>query len=83
MTAKTEEVPFCGIRLKSKTEKHQAFEKWVGRVLAQPGVKKLFNRMGITKAIIHRRSITIERDHADLEFLMSQWSTETHTFTAS
>lgn len=35
----------------SKVQRHHAFDKWVGRVIAQPGVKKLFNQLGIIKPI--------------------------------
>lgn len=39
--------------------------------------------MGILKAIICATSIAIERNPVDLEFLMPQWSTKTHTFLTS
>lgn len=39
--------------------------------------------MGFLKAIMRARSITVKRNPANLEFLMSRWSIETHTFLAS
>lgn len=35
MRAEREEVPFYGFCFESKTQRHQAFDKWVGRVRAQ------------------------------------------------
>lgn len=43
-------------------------------------MKKLVNKVGILKATIGARSIPIEKNPADLESLMFQWSTETLTF---
>lgn len=54
-----------------------------GRVLALPCVKQLLNRMEILKAIIQTRSIAIEENLAELDFLMFRWSTETHLFVAA
>lgn len=51
--------------------------------MAQPEVKRLFNQLGIMKLITQARLIATERNPADLDFLMSQWSTETHTLVAS
>lgn len=56
---KREEVPFCNIRFKSKAQRLQAFDKWVQRVIAQPGVKKLFNQLRIMKEITQARSILL------------------------
>lgn len=71
MKVEREEAPFCGIRFESKTRRHQAFDKWAGRVLALPEVKKLLNRVGVLKAIIRARLVAIEKNHVDLEFVMS------------
>lgn len=83
MRIKREEVPFCGTRFESKAQTHQVFNKWVGWVIAQPGVKKLFKRLGIMKAITQGRSTAIARNLPHLGFLISRWSTETHTFVVS
>lgn len=83
MRFEREEVPFYGVRFKSKSQRHQASDKCVVRVTAQPGVKKLLNQLGITKSITQARSSPIEENTVDLEFLVSRWSTEKHTFAAS
>lgn len=41
-------------------------------MIAQPGVKELFNQLGIMEAITHARSITIEWNLANLDFLVSR-----------
>lgn len=46
MRVEKEEVPFFDIRFKPKTERHEAFDKWAGRVMVQSGAKKLFNQLG-------------------------------------
>lgn len=83
MRIEREEVPFCDIWFQSRTQRHQAFDKWAGRVLALHGVKKLLNRVGVLNAIYYIRSIIVEKNPADLEFLISRWSTETYIFVAA
>lgn len=46
-------------------------------------MSKKLNDVGIMRAITQVRKMAVERKTEDLEFLMSQWSTETHTFIAS
>lgn len=46
-------------------------------------MSKKLNDVGIMRAITQVRKMVVERKTEDLEFLMSQWSTETHTFIAS
>lgn len=43
-------------------------------------MNKMLNGLGIFRAINQARAITMERNPINLEFLMSRWSTETHTF---
>lgn len=45
-------------------------------MLAFPGVKELLKDMGVLKAIVQPRSITIEKNPVDIELLISQWSIE-------
>lgn len=63
---------------------HQSFDKWIikilsysktSRKLAKVGVEKAFNFMAYT--------ISINRRHGDLEFLISRWSIENYTFVAA
>lgn len=49
-------------------------------MLAFPGVKELLKEMGVLKAIVRPRSITIEKNPVDIELLISQWSIEAHFF---
>lgn len=46
-------------------------------------MKDLLKDLGIMKAIVQARAVTVERNLVDLEFLVSWWSTETDTFVAS
>lgn len=43
----------------------------------------MFNEVGVLKAIVRARSIAIERNPVDLEFLMSRRSVETHIFVSA
>lgn len=75
------EVAFCGIRFESKTQRHHAFDKWASA--GSTGGYKLFIRLGIMEAIIRVRSIAIETNPINLEFLISRWIIRTHTSMAS
>lgn len=46
-------------------------------------MKDLFKDLGIMKVTTQSRLIALERRPTDLEFLISRWSTENHTFVAS
>lgn len=48
--------------------------------MTEPGVTKLFNRIRIRKGLTQAGTISINRNQVDLEFLVSRWSKETHTF---
>lgn len=41
------ELSFWSIRFEFKAQRYQAFDKWDGQVLARPGLKNLFNQLGI------------------------------------
>lgn len=43
-------------------------------------MKEKLDYLGIIKAITQVRKMTMDRKPVDLEFLMSRWRTETHTF---
>lgn len=51
-----------------------------GTILAQPGVRKQSNDMGIMRAIIKARKMAVVRKPID--YLMLRYNTETHTFIA-
>lgn len=80
MHIKKEEVPFL-LNFVSKANRHQLLDKWAGTILTQPGMKNLFNDLGISRVITQVRKMTLDRKHADLEYLM--WSTEIHTLVAA
>lgn len=46
-------------------------------------MKKLLNQIGIMKGIVQVKLMAIERNSIDLEFLMSRWTIDTHTFMAT
>lgn len=59
MRVKREEVPFSNIQFEPKAQRYQIFDKWAGRVMAQPGIKNLFNKLGIRKRSSSQVSIRI------------------------
>lgn len=77
------EMPLSEIRFVSKTHHHEKFQTWVGIMLDQPGMCRKFQDLGILRAITQARKATVERDPKDLEFLLSRWSTEIHSFIAA
>lgn len=74
------ELPLSEVRFMSKTHHHEKFQTWVGIMLGQPGMSRRFQDLGILRAISQARKASVERDPKDLEFLLSRWSTETHSF---
>lgn len=76
-------MPLKEIRFISKTHHHEKFQAWVGIMLDQPGMPRKFQDLGILRAITPARKASVERDPKDLEFLLSRWSTETHSFIAA
>lgn len=48
---KKAEVPWSDIRFKLKSQKHQVFDKWVGKIMNDPEAMEVFNKIGITKAL--------------------------------
>lgn len=46
-------------------------------------VIKLFNKLGIRKALTQTRTIFVDKKQLNLVVLVSRWSMETHTFVAS
>lgn len=67
------------VRFESNAQRHQLFDKWVGRIMVDSGVIKLLNKLGIRKALSQARIISIDRKKVDLEYLISQRGTETIT----
>lgn len=80
MMVDKEEMPFCAVWFVSKTQQHQKFDAWAKLILAQPGMPKKFQNLGIMRAITQARKESVERNSEDLEFLVSRWSTKMHTF---
>lgn len=48
---RVEKVPLCTINFASKTNRHHQLDSWAETILAQPGMKKKFNDLGIMRAI--------------------------------
>lgn len=65
MCTKKEEVLLYNIQFESKANRHHLFDKWAGIILAEPGMKKLFNDMGISRAIAQARKMTVDRKPID------------------
>lgn len=80
MRIEKEELSMSDICFESKPQCHQLSDKWAGRLMADSGIVQ---RDGLHKALVQARSIAIDRTRIELEFIVSRWSTETHTFMAS
>lgn len=83
MRVEKEEIPYSEVRFMSKTHQHERFKAWAKNIFAQHEMPKNLHDLGIMRAITQAWKIAVERNSEDLEFLMSRWSTDIHTFVAS
>lgn len=66
------EVLWSVIRFESKSQRHQAFDKLVGKIMTNSEAVKLSDKIGIRKALNLARGISITKQPSDLECLISR-----------
>lgn len=73
------EVAWANIRFESKVQSTRIYNEWAAEVLSVSNVSDILSDTSVGKAVDASLDISITRSHADLEFLISRWSTEEHT----
>lgn len=73
-------MPFEFVRFKSKMRRHQDFRRWVEHILGQADMGKFLEEVGVLRPIQYALLIDVDMSPVDLAFLISRWSSYTHTF---
>lgn len=74
------EVQWSDLSFESKLQTHQYFYKWVTKILFKFETSRMLANVGVKKALNLAHTILINRRHGDLEYPISKWSIESHTF---
>lgn len=77
------ELPFSLMRFESKVRCHDIFKAWATHVLSQPDMPGFLEELGILRSIQNAMHEDVERSQVDLSFLVSRWSSHSHTFVAA
>lgn len=74
------EAAWANIRFESKTQNTRIYKVWATKVLSAQSTTDILLKPSIRKPVDVSLDISVIRSHANLEFLVSPWSTEMHTF---
>lgn len=79
---RVEKVEFCwsDVDFEAKFETSPSFAKWATALMAKKKYSDSIVSVGIGKALSLSKNLFINKNPMDLEFLISRWSIETHTF---
>lgn len=80
MRIQRNKVAWAEIKFESNIQSTQIYKEWVEEVLVVRNMSDILSDASVGKAVDVSPDIFITRSHADLEFLISRWSMETHTF---
>lgn len=83
MRMERSELPFSLMRFESKARRHYLFKTWAAHVLGQPDMKSFLEELGILRPIQNAMHADVERNQLELGFLVSRWSSHSHTFVAA
>lgn len=83
MRVERSELPFSLMRFESKARCHDIFNAWAAHVLSQPDMPGFLEELGILRPIQNAMHEDVERNQLDLAFLVSRWSSHSHTFVAA
>lgn len=82
MRIQRNEAAWVDIRFESKTQSTRIYRDWATEFNVQ-NMGDILTEALVRKAVDVSLDIFIIRSHADLEFLVSRWSTKMHTFITS
>lgn len=82
MEIEREELSWSDLCFESKTQSNQSYDACVRTNLEILGFSTKLLKVGVKKALNCSRLLSITRHHQDLEFLIFQWSVESHNIIA-
>lgn len=82
MRVESAEVCWNDVRFEAKAQTNSVFASWAFTLMANPMFLKKISQIGIRK-LESVESLAINGSPEDVEFLISKWSTKSHTFIAA
>lgn len=83
MRVERSKMPFGFIRFEAKTRRHADFKKWMDHILSQADMGKFLEDVGVLRPLQYAIQMDVDRSPVDLAFLISRWSSYSHTFIAA
>lgn len=83
MCVERPEIPFGFIRFESKVRRHNDFQSWYDLMLSQADMGKILDDIGVLRPLRYALRMDVDRSPVDLSFLVSRWSSHSHTFVAA
>lgn len=83
MRVERSELPFSLMRFESKARRHDLFNACAAHVLRQPDMPSFLEELGVLRPSHNAMQADMERNQLDLTFLVSRWSSHSHTFVAA
>lgn len=80
MRVERSELPFGLIRFEAKARRHTDFKTWMDHILSQADIGKFLEDVGVLRPLQYAVQMDVDRSPADLAFLISRWSSYSHTF---
>lgn len=77
------EMPFGFVRFESKVRRHNDFKDWYDHILSQTDMAKFLEDVGVLRPLQYAPLMDVDRSPVDLSFLLSRWSSHSHTFVAA
>lgn len=72
--------PFFQVQYKINVQPPKGWGDWVTTVLEKKEYRKTLDKVGLLKAVRLSRDLSMNRPQSDLDFVVSLWSTTSHTF---
>lgn len=83
MRVERPEMPFGFVRFESKIRRHNDFKDWYDHILSQTDMAKFLEDVGVLRPLQYALLMGVDRSPVDLSFLLSRWSSHSHTFVAA
>lgn len=72
--------PYSSVQYSSLSTAPAYWSEWVDAVVSDDDHRRVLKHSHILEAIKISQSLTLNKRNKNLDFLMSRWSTDTHTF---
>lgn len=80
MRMERSEMPFGFVRFEAKARRHADFKSWMDHNLTQADMEKFLEDIGMLRPLQYAVEMDMDRNPVDLVFLISRWSSCSHTF---